>query len=230
MPRTQGPPTVLAYHQVGTDSMESSIRAALLNEILRIGAILPATARVKRREMWEECFTPESQTFPLYARFNRATPKALAALQALASEVVSRLPEEGATHTLFNCVDVLAGDLDRVFLAVGAWFGPFANGFVFDAGQLISAGARVRLSDLFHDFNQAIRRASRQSYRSTAAATRAIQGAIERVLDERTLEDEPAILALHDCAKRPGTCELTWDGPLPINLAVEVWREGKLVR
>lgn len=215
----------LAYHQVGTESMGSEHRMALLDVVLATGRILPAVDRLDRSEMAKECFDEEDAR--LEDRFETATPRAMQALKSVARGWIRRLPEEGSRHTNFTCVDLLAGDLDRVFLSIGEWQGSFATGLVFDAADLIRRGAEIRTTDLLDRLDWAIRNAVERTYRSQREAKDAIQAAVEHVLENRTVAGEPALYALADCVRYPGTCELTWEGALPLDVAIEVWREGR---
>jgi len=118
---------IRAYHQVGTDAVPGDDRALLLDRILEEGFVSPATERVKRAEMEEECFG-DAYVEPLDIRFQHASREGLRALREMARDVIGRLPEEGTTHTLFNCVDLLAGDLGRIFLSLGNWYQGIPNG------------------------------------------------------------------------------------------------------
>lgn len=213
---------VFAYHQVGTESMGPEHRVALLDVVLATGRILPAVDRLDRSEMAKECFEEEGSR--LEDRFEMATPRAMQALKSIARSWIRRLPEEGSRHTRFTCVDVLAGDLDRVFLSIGDWQGSFATGLVFDAADLIRRGAEIRGTDLLDRFDWALRNAVERTYRSQRDAKDAIQAAVDHVLENRTVAGEDALRALDDCTVFPGTCEITWNGPLPLDLAVGIWR------
>lgn len=229
---------IKAYHQVGTDSMSPRERAALLGQILEIGAILPAVERVQHKEMYNECFSEtQTETSTIYGRFRSATPKAVKALEEMAFEWIEKLPEEGTTHTLFNCVDLLAGDLGNIFLSLGTWY-QIPNGLVYDAEDLIRRGARFRPFDLLAHFESAIREAISHPYSTVREARNLIESMIHGELEERSLSGKAAISELRNCVagaehyKNPGcpSGEIAWPGRLPVGWALEVWQEGRLMR
>lgn len=230
---------IKAYHQVGTDAMSSEERAQLLNFILRVGTILPATHRVKRQEMVDECFEIKFEsTDPIYRKFKDATPKAMKALEQMAREWVNRLPEEGTVHTLFTCTDLLAGDLDNIFLSVEGWHQAIDNGFVFDAEELLRNGAHFRYTDFLGRFSDAIEEAIKHDYPTVKEARWMIEGLLTGVLDDRATRGEEGIYDLRDCIAGAGDYEgargcykgeVVWTGPLSVDLATEIWREGELL-
>ena len=234
------PKLIKAYHQVGTDSMSSEDRAGLLDLILGIGDVLPATQRVQRKEMYDECFNMKSEvTDPIYRKFPDATPKAMKALEQMAREWVNRLPEEGSAYSLFNCTDLLAGDLDNIFLSVDSWYQAVDNGFVFDAEELLLKGAHFRHTDLLGHFDEAIQEAVGRDYPTVKEARWMIEGLLTGVLDDRATRGKEGIFDLWDCVEAAGDYEgsspgchrgeVVWTGPLPVDLAIEIWREGKLI-
>jgi len=215
---------IKAYHQVGTDSMTSQARAKLLERIIELGAVVPATERVQRREMHEECFG-DAEDFNIYGRFRGATPNALRAIEDMARERVDRLPANGMRHTLFTCVDVLAGDLGRIFFTIGKWYA-IRNGLVFDAREPLMNGAQFRPEDLLRDFSDAITAAAKLEWPTVAEARGAIESMLQSVFEENTLTGDEGVLKLEDCGGCP-QAEIAWEGPVPVDMAIEVWREGK---
>jgi hypothetical protein len=229
---------IKAYHQVGTDAMRSKERAELFDHILQIGAVLPAIERVKRREMENECFTDESMVEPIRHRFKSATGKAMDALEEMAKEIIDRLPEEGTTHTLFNCTDLLAGDMGRIFLSIGGWYTGFKNGFVYDAGDLLMRGARFRPVDFLGHFDAAIREAVKHGYKTVTEARGVIESMIYGEIADRSYTGKEGLDDLEDCLAGAGdyqdnrgcrSGEITWGGRLPVKWALEAWRKGKKV-
>lgn len=223
---------VRAYHSVGTGRMEPQERAQLFDEILQADVILPAMYRISRSEMEKRCFDPKSvRGFPLAVDFPKATPRAFQALEEMAREVTEKLPQDGNPHTMFTCLDLLAGDLDRVFLTVGrGWFGNIQNGFVFDVQNLIQAGGRYRDRDVMDDVYRAITKTSKRSFTSVSGAKKSLRRAIRKAVQDHTATGARAIEEIEICVENPPcAAELTWKGPLPTRYALEAWREGTLI-
>lgn len=219
---------IRAYHQVGTDSMEPRDRENLLKKVMEIGSLLPAVERVSRAEMEAECFGSEREV-ALHQRF-RSSPETLAALRDMAGEWTRRLPEEGSVHTMFNCVDILAGDLGRLFLSVGDWY-TVPTGFVFDAEELVEKGAAFRPSDMLRNLDFAVENAVKERFRSVGAARKRIEQVIDEVVADNNFYGKEAVRELRHFAKKLyGTEELVWEGRLPLDLAVEAWSEGRRIR
>ena len=230
-PGTRRPGKVIrAYHQVGTDAMTGDDRAYLLDRILEEGFVRPATERVKRSEMEEECFG-DAYVEPLDVRFQQASAEGLRALQEMARDVIGRLPREGTTHTLFNCVDLLAGDLGRIFLSLGDWYQRIPNGLVYDARELLLLGARFRYEDFLRDFGQTIEDAAAIEYDSVEEARRSIERALGHVIGEQSRSGKEGAGDLESFVSasrgQVGHSEIVWEGRLPTDLALEVWMEGK---
>ena len=216
---------IKAFHQVGGDDKTPAERRKFLNSILEIGEIVPAIERVERREMESECFgdSQGSQDIPSF----HAGPEAKAALTLMAEEKLALLPMEGTTHTMFNCLDLIAGDFERVFLSVGDWYN-FPNGFVFDAEELIRAGAAYRPRDLLGYYREEVERVVRLTYDSIEDAVRFIEEAIQDVRDDYESTGKEALTLLRaDCAGEGCPGEIVWPGPLPLGRAIEMWREGR---
>lgn len=222
---------IKAYHQVGTDEMEPEEYSKLLAHVMEIGEIVPASRRIARREMEEECFG-KRQGIRLRDRFRRSTPEAIGAMEKIAWKAVSELPEQGTSHTMFNCVDVLAGDLDRVFLSVKDWYA-IPNGLVFDAEQLLSMGAAFRPQDALTAVSRELEHLSKKEFDDEEEALSEIQESIREVVDFSSLYGHEARRALKQCLKiGKGECpggEIVWDGRLPVDLAVEIWDDGKRI-
>jgi len=220
---------IKAFHQVGGGDKTPAQRATFLNQILDLGEIIPAIQRVKRGEMYNECLTEESQGCHSVEEMcvRGTSPLAREALALLTREKLALLPEEGTTHTMFNCIDLLAGDFERIFLSIGDWYDS-QNGFVFNAEELVMAGASYRSVDLLGYYDYKLTEALKNwSYDSVVQAKRAIEAAFESVHENHESKGEEALTLLRvDCAKKcPG--EIVWPGPLPLGLAIEMWSEGR---
>jgi len=217
---------IKAFHQVGGDDTTSKERRAILREIRSRGEILPAVDRVDRSEMFQECFGDAQGSQDVESFWS--SPQGEQALTLIAKDKLQLLRYGGSTHTMFNCLDLIAGDFELVFLSIGTWYS-YPSGFVFDAEELIREGAGYRPRDLLGYYREAVERTSKLTYDSVEDARRAIEEEIELVRDEFESKGKQAITLLrNDCAKEcPG--EIVWPGPLPLGLAIETWREGRRV-
>lgn len=233
---------ILAYHQVGTPGMPTKKRDLAFDAIKKDGLITPALMRVRRGEMWEECYG-DSYTKRIGDRYREATPYALQALERLADGWLKRLPEDGSTNTNFNCRDMIAGDFTRIFLSFADFYAiseEGRTGFVFDALDLVKRGARFRPRDLLGLIDQAIDAASRYEYPGVEEAAAAIERRIAFELADHELSGAEAITSIEECVSGTGdyggsppgcySGELVWQGALSISLAKETWRDGKKVR
>lgn len=219
---------IKAYHQVGSDAQEPFKREALFDQVLELGEIIPATLRVARSEMEFECFNGPASV-NLRSRFKDSGRYALEALEEMAVDVIDQLPEEGTKQTHFNCVDLLAGDLDLVFLSPGRWYA-VPNGFVFDAMELLEEGAAFRPIDLLGQLDLGLKEVSQSNYPNVSEARYAIEAEIQDVLQNGQFFGSQAVRRLKSYIKSGKTLgELVWDGPLPLDLAIEGWKENKLV-
>lgn len=214
---------IKAYHQVGSDAWEKEELQAAYDEVLAHGSIEPASHRLDRSEMEKECFDPKRDA-DLAQRFPGATENARTALELLAKEKIRRLPETGFTQSLFNCVDMLAGDLELIFLRPYNWYS-VDNGFVFEAVELIRKGAKLRRADALGAYGTIIDETVKQKYPSVAAARKAIERELRDVREAVEHSGSEAIALLKDGV--PGDAEIVWTGTLPLSLAVEGWRYGK---
>lgn len=222
---------IKAFHQVGGDDKTPAERKSFLEQILRIGQVIPAIERVQRQEMYNECFTEEAQGgHSVDALRHGAGPEFRDALTLMAREKINLLPVEGTTHTMFNCMDLIAGDFERIFLSVSEWYN-FPNGFVFDAEQLIGDGATYRPRDILGYYGGALEVVGKLTYDSVEGARRAIEEAIEQVrYDHESAGKEAITLLRADCAAEGCPGEIVWPGSLPLGLAIEMWREGRKAR
>jgi hypothetical protein len=220
---------ILAYHQVGGDDRTPSQRKAFLGQILSLGEIVPAIERIQRQEMYNECFTEESQGGHSVRELLRhgSSLEAREALTLMAKEKISFLPVEGSTHTMFNCLDLIAGDFERVFMSVGDWYNA-SNGFVFDAEELLMAGASYRPRDLLGYYGNRLEKAVGFTYDSVEDARRELKSVFGSVRDDHEATGKISITLLRaDCGGATCPGEIVWPGSLPLGLAIEMWREGR---
>lgn len=219
---------IRAYHQVGGDDRRPQDRRRYMDRILADGSITPAVDRIRRSEMEAECFG-DAQGSQDVASFTGASAEARAALTQMAQEKIAQLPRVGSTHTMFNCLDLIAGDFDMVFLAIGDWY-TYASGFVFDAEELLMSGALYRPADLLGFYRFKLEEAASLTYDSVEDARWEFEAIISNVKEDRQSTGKEAVTLLrNDCGKScPG--EIVWPGSLPLGLAIEMWREGRKVK
>lgn len=226
---------IKAYHAIGTGIKTPdyrAIQADLFDRIASQGSVFPARGRLTQKEIRRRCVPSELKEFlgvegDLFEECRKNSPNAWRAIGELIEEVVETLPLEGESSTKFTCLDLLAGDLDRIFLTVDHWFGNIQNGFVFNAEDLIRNGAVVRHRDILDDVYRTLERICGKDFSTVAGARRSIQRAIRKVIGENTYYGLSAIEFLEDCVKRPPCiAEVVWTGPLPLEAAIEAWRDG----
>lgn len=214
---------IKAYHQVGSDAWEKQELQAAYDEVLAHGSIEPAIHRLDRSEMEKECFDKKRDA-DLTQRFPDASSHARTALAQMARDKISELAETGSTYSLFNCVDMLAGDLELVFLRPYNWYA-VDNGFVFEAAELIRKGAKLRRADALGAYGAIIGETAKQKYPSVAAARKALERELRDVREYVEHGGSTALDLLKDGV--PGDSEIVWRGSLPLSLAIEGWRYGR---
>lgn len=227
---------IKAYHTVGSDEWSPEELSAAVEEIRKVGRIIPAIDRLDRREMEAECFDDPERGSTIRQKWPEATPNALAALEELARAKVNELPESEITQSLFNCADLIAGDFEVIFLRPGGWYS-VPNGFVFDAKELLENGARFRPRDLLGEYVQAINVVVKQDYKSLRTARREILDMIALVKSDLEYKGKDAYTILKTCMKGKGVCkkewsvgqEIVWPGPLPLHMAIETWVNGERI-
>lgn len=215
---------------MGSDNWTDEERGEAITEILSVGEIKPAIERLDRSEMEAECFTDPARGATLTQRFEKATPIVMKALEAIAKEKIAKLPDSGFTHGLFNCVDLIAGDLEYVFLKPGNWYS-LPNGFVFNAEDLLKKGAKFRGQDLLGGYNAVIEGASEESFTSVSDAKRYLEEELGAIHEFFQSTGRAAIQKMKVALPpSPGDlAEIVWPGALPVSMAVEVWENGKKV-
>lgn len=215
---------ILAYHQVGAEDWEPEEREEAVREIAEEGRILPASMRLDAGEMEAECFTDPERGGTIRERFRGASSKVIAALEEIARKKIAKLPDSGVTHSLFNCVDLVAGDLEVVFLTPGRWYS-VPTGFVFDAEELLRKGARFREEDMLGGYTGVIEGASDVRHASVAEARRYIERELADIHKYFESTGREGIERMREA--RGELRELVWPGPLPLRLAVGAWIEDE---
>jgi hypothetical protein len=213
-----------AYHRVsgGREAIEAVVKKR---------AIVPASERLARSAIRKDCRAhPPNVLWDASAK----------AVVRLVERLTEPLPLKGQKETRFQCLDVIAGDLKRVFLSFSGFLEEFdeksvpvgerqqplpPNGFVFDAEQLIAEGARFRPGDLIDFYRDVVREISPEGYRGDVE--RRIERAIKEVVVTWQRGGHEAVEALVECGGEECPGELVWEGPLPIGYAKEMWIEGQ---
>lgn len=220
-----------------------------MDRIVARGEILPGSMRLDPDLFLEKC---ELEFLELAEKASidedvKLNATVLGALKDLARESIEGLRRlqrsfgsEGTQRTTqYACPDLLAGDLQRVFLSVQDWPHWAAqiseedrfHGFVFNAEDLVEKGARLRPKDLLKDYRWALEDLLRTRMRSKDRAYVAAIKALDRVQRDGEWKSGSAIAFLispsmyesRERAREEGsTVELVWDGPLPLEWAVEV--------
>lgn len=221
-----------------------------LDRIVARGEILPGAMRLDPDLFLQKCrleFMELSDLASIDAPEVKLNLTVLAALEKLAKESVEGLrrfqQEAGVVGTQrttqYACPDLLAGDLQRVFLSLERW-PSWANqiseeqelhGFVFDAEALVNGGARLRPRDLLRKYRHALEDLLRSKVRSKDKAYTEVIKTLERVQQEGERRGKDALAFMfsdamyrqREEARESGvTVELVWDGPLPLEMAVGV--------
>lgn len=211
---------ILAYHYVagGEDAMK---------RILMDGKLVPATERidplVSRLRCGDFMATAQGRA--------EAHPYSFDSLEDLLDERIeeidsSNVPalERTGSETQFHCVDLLAGDLENIFMSVRdwpEWLQDPANGFTFDAAFLIKKGARMRPFDLLDDYESAIWEALVLDRGQNISDFKRIFRSIQK---KNELSGRRALESIKDSYRG----ELVFRGEIPVNWAQEIWKEGVL--
>ena len=231
--------TIKAYHYVPASAMK---------KVLHQEEILPSSERVDPSIfMWDCQNTMNEIRREIEFGGQVADENALEALYDWADQEVQSLEEwqreigaeETHRETQFYCIDLLAGDLDRVFLSVGNWvhWAPSHTGFVFDAEELIGRGGGLRTTDLSLAYGVALQEVLMKRWRSREEAREAFEREFRKVVKTNTALKKEAKDWLRMSSRsltqaalpEGGRAELVWEGSLPLKLAIEVWDEGRRV-
>jgi hypothetical protein len=134
------------------------------------------------------------------------------------------------TRTEFQCDDLIAGDLDQVFLSLGSWIpeGPSPgkrNGFAFDAEDLITDGAVIRPGDLVEEFDGEI--TDFLWHKGGKKTAEALAKRLDDIKDKYELRGKDALKALQKGRFHPGYAELVYPGRLKTWQASEAWLDGE---
>jgi len=226
--------TVGAYHWV------QGGRAAV-QKIMKKGSIIPAAERIDSGTMAMAC--------QLWFGSPDMPPNGDQALLEVVNEALRTLkpPAKKIKKTMFECPDLIAGDLQLLFFGIGDW--PWRliedampavhdlprterdrimkNGFVFDAERLVEIGGGIRFGDYIDPYQQALRNIIYSQDQSVEEIKRNIKDALASVQEDE-LREEEAIDFLHRGAF-VWENELVVPGRLPVHAALEIWQEGQLL-
>lgn len=212
---------IKAFHAVPAWAMES---------VLQEGFIRPQVNRLNVSYWTEACASwLEDLKYDINWGDILGSRESIEAVRQIVAENLEGAEAEKATLTEFQCLDLMAGDLDCVFLQVGKWPDWIRRdkvGFSFDAVQLVEDGAFLRRKDIIRNYHLVVERALRTWVPgdTVRAARKRIVDGLERVRSRYTHSGATAIRLLAEVAKT-GKAELLYPGDLPVEAALEVFSQ-----
>jgi hypothetical protein len=202
-----------------------------VRRILEEGVIRPASERmdpVKARTLCDDLVTQ------ITWGSSKTIPEAVEAFMELLDHRLQDLRPMPpyTTRTEFQCDDLIAGDLDQIFLSLGSWLpqGHFPgerNGFAFDAEYLIEDGAAIRPGDLVEEYDGEI--TDFLWHRGGKKTAEALARRLEDVKERYELRGKKALQALQKGRFQPGYAELVYPDRIMTWQAVEAWMDGRPV-
>lgn len=209
-----------AYHQV--------LGPGALDTILNEGVILPASYRLDVAWLKKRC---GAFMISLKEKNPKGDPLGFKAVDDALDSAINDI--EAAQHkasvvgtqkkTALECQDIIFGDADKIFLSIGKFALKGAKtGLVFDARDLVERGAFVRGCDYYQAYDGVIESAlyGSEEYPSTYDGFDIFESEYESIRDRLVSDVE----YLKDAT------EILWEGPLPLDLAIEVIRNGHVSR
>jgi hypothetical protein len=222
---------IKAYHATSPEAFEG---------ILEGGAILPASMRVDPEALRGACDKAISKRLE-HLDVIPELKELVRAFRDLAEEKISELqgrrslwstqydPKELHAH----CFEYISGGTDFVYLQTGAWEDKAVQlfsrgkpwGFVFDAEELLTKGGLLFFNTLRNWIDYEM-----FSFRRTSD----IEDAHEFLLTmiDAFFKDENNVeygLQAIERIRIGSRSYLGWEGPLPIFMAKEIWKEGRRV-
>lgn len=210
---------IKAFHAVPAWAIES---------ILQDGFIRPQVNRLSASYWAESCDRwLEDLKYDINWGEILGSTESSEAVRTLISEKLEMAEAEKATSTEFQCLDLIAGDLDYVFLQVGKWPDWTKSGrvgFSFDAVQLIENGALLRRKDIIRNYHLVVERALKTWVPgdTVRSARKRIVDGLERVRNRHTHSGATAMRLLPEVAST-GKAELLYPRDLPVGAALEVF-------
>lgn len=225
---------IKAYHRVSSN--------AALKAIMDAGEIIPAAYRLDPDRIIDLCRED------LDSKLEGSSPSGQAIIE-LVEEAISYFKDrqrglqvEKTRATALKCIDILSGDAGRIFLSPGTWseagrgLGWPLSGFVFDAEVLIENGAVLRKWDFFSNYQrvlgeilqdrsiQSVNEAKKRFLAGIQAihGRQLVGGAAVDIIRRYEIPAGMEHLKPYEHNWHPYE-ELVWDGPLPLDLVIEIW-------
>jgi hypothetical protein len=202
-----------------------------VRRILREGVIRPASERMDPAKAQDLCQDLVTQ---ITWGSSRTIPEAVEAFIELLDRRLQDLRPVPpyTTRTEFQCDDLIAGDLDQIFMSLGSWLpeGHFPgkrNGFAFDAEDLIEDGAAIRPADLVEEYDGEI--TDFLWHPGGEKTADALARRLDNVKDQYELRGKRALKALNDGRFQYGYAELVYPNRLMTWQALEAWMDGRPV-
>jgi hypothetical protein len=179
------------------------IRQEYLDDVIKSGDLLPAIYRIHPGVLKDKC-NPSDMEETIVRGFDDPKPKKTAmqyyrrlvseALKAVRDFQRSRGVRTTKHATEFQCNDLLAGDLECVFLSLDDWvsWGRSATGLIFDARDLVSKGAYVRPVDVNDKYWRVLREAFRTDWKSYSEFEKRVLSWFGQVQSTNSLSGEEA--------------------------------------
>ena len=219
-----------AYHFIPSESIK---------DVLREGVIRPGSERVDPSSFEWYCGDEINELLrDMREQGKKVNPIALEVLQSLVASEINSLYDwqrelkdgPGSGQTQFKCWDLLAKDIDLVFLQAWGWptFTEANTGLIFDAEDLVRKGAAVRTHDLVATYDAMIQGVLSGKWDDHGDVYQAFEDGFERIFKGYQFTGEEALRLLRrKPTKYDEAQELVWGGDLAVALAVEVVKPGK---
>jgi hypothetical protein len=210
-----------------------------IKDVLREGVIRPGNERVDPSRFEGYCGDEINELLrDMREQEKKVNPIALEVLQNLVDSEINSLCDwqrelkggPGPGQTQFKCWDLLAKDIDLVFLQAWDWptFTRVSTGLIFDAEELVRKGAAVRTYDLVATYDAMIQDVLTGKWDDHGDVYQAFEDGFERVFKGYQFTGEEALRLLR---RKPTEYdeaqELVWGGALDVALAVEIVKPGK---
>lgn len=218
----------LAYHRVRSGPKG-------VKPTLRDGVLLPPIDRIARSAADKEA--------DYFFREILIAPRTVfdLALRQIYEREASELSRKGDRWLGLSFSNIIAGDLRTVFFTPHNWYQPysdeiFENGFAFRCEDLLAMGGCYREWDIggpvFDDVLAPLMESGSFEGESIASMERKLVEEIARAKAKYTFCGPAALKKLawkgDWIAQRP-EAEIAIEGPVPLDLAVEIWENGKQI-